>query len=415
MIKSGKLWNLLKHYDKLGYLMSGGTPGEDMFTEGENQVEQKGGLIPGHAYSIISAFEKVGQKLLMLRNPWGKFEWDGDWSDKSNKWTSEMIQAFNPVLDEEDGTFWMCFDDFVSNFDSLDVCRVSAWDELRLRGRFIRYNDINDPDNEVVVSKWFYALEVPARTHLVVGLHQEDERIEGVLPRRPYLDFGMAIIKRGETIHEGSTLLSFKDYVMARDCEVEIVLEPGSYIVVPRTTGCNIRRPVDADEQEPAPYLVNENGEPHEIFKSTIADIFKKFDLVISNTIDFKEFLGFFEILGLKITEPEFQSNILGKYCSYQGALTLKGFTDWFLDQVQEKGDQTIYEWLNKLGYDSDLYSIRSRLFTITFHSKTLQGEGQMEVKIRDAINTDIDNKATKLILENHGKDIERLDGYRIM
>lgn len=39
----------------------------------------------------------------------------------------------------------MSFDDFVSNFDSLDVCRVKDWDELRLRGRFIRYNDLNDP------------------------------------------------------------------------------------------------------------------------------------------------------------------------------------------------------------------------------------------------------------------------------
>ena len=159
-----------------------------------------------------------------------------------------MIEAFNPVLDEADGTFWMSFSDFVKNFDSLDVCRVSAWDELRLRGRYIRYNDVNDPENEVVVSKWFYALEVPAKTHLVVGLHQEDERIEFTLPRRPYIDFGLAIIKRGETIHEGSSLLQFKDYVVARDCEVEVVLEPGSYIVVPRTTGCNIKVPSDADE-----------------------------------------------------------------------------------------------------------------------------------------------------------------------
>lgn len=90
----------------------------------------------------------------------------------------------------------MSFEDFIKNFDSLDVCRVSSWDELRLRGRFIRYNDVNDPENEVVVSKWFYALEVPTKTHLVVGLHQEDERIEGTLPRRPYIDFGIAIIKR---------------------------------------------------------------------------------------------------------------------------------------------------------------------------------------------------------------------------
>jgi hypothetical protein len=32
---------------------------------------------------------------------------------------------------------------------------------------------------------------------------------------------------------------------MARDTEIECVLEPGSYIVVPRTTGCAIRKPND--------------------------------------------------------------------------------------------------------------------------------------------------------------------------
>ena len=98
----------------------------------------------------------------------------------------------------------MKFEDFIQRFDSLDVCRVSNWDELRVRGRFIRYNDVKEPDNEVVVSKWFYALEVPVKTHLIVGLHQEDERVEGTLPRRSYLDFGLAIFKRDV---DGTTLL----------------------------------------------------------------------------------------------------------------------------------------------------------------------------------------------------------------
>ena len=40
LIASGKLWTLLKQFDKEGYLLSGGTPGEDRWTEtggpGEN-------------------------------------------------------------------------------------------------------------------------------------------------------------------------------------------------------------------------------------------------------------------------------------------------------------------------------------------------------------------------------------------
>jgi hypothetical protein len=52
------------------------------------------------------------------------------------------------------------------------------------------------------------------------------------------------------------------------------------------------------------------------------------------------------------------------------------------------------------LGYDRDLHSIRSRLFTITFHSKAIEEEsGVMEVKIRDAVGTDLDIFASKTIL----------------
>lgn len=65
----------------------------------------------------------------------------------------------------------MSFEDFVRNFDSIDVCRISNWDELRVRGRFIRYSDKNDDNKVEVISKWIYALEVPYKTHVVVGLH----------------------------------------------------------------------------------------------------------------------------------------------------------------------------------------------------------------------------------------------------
>ena len=80
--------------------------------------------------------------------------------------------------------------------------------------------------------------------------------------------------------------------------------------------------------------------------------------------------------------------------------MTLKGFTEWFLSQARNMGDDVIFSWLDKLGYDHDLYSVRSRLFTITFHSKPLEGSDPIEVKIRDAVGTDVDNTTNRLILE---------------
>lgn len=34
MIRNGKLWTLMKTFDKEGYIMAAGTPGEDLWTEG---------------------------------------------------------------------------------------------------------------------------------------------------------------------------------------------------------------------------------------------------------------------------------------------------------------------------------------------------------------------------------------------
>jgi len=85
------------------------------------------------------------------------------------------------------------------------------------------------------------------------------------------------------------------------------------------------------------------------------------------------------------------------------------------VDQTKAVGEDAVFGWLEKLGYDRDLYSIRSRLFTVTFHSKVLEENGPMEVKIRDAIGTDVDNEVNRKVLEQHGRDIERGDGFRVI
>lgn len=49
-------------------------------------------LVAGHAYSLIACAEvhdSNGEltRIVQCRNPWGKHEWKGDWSDSSRKWT----------------------------------------------------------------------------------------------------------------------------------------------------------------------------------------------------------------------------------------------------------------------------------------------------------------------------------------
>ena len=52
------------------------------------------GVIPGHAYGVIAVAEVFDRnneltRILKVRNPWGSFEWKGDWGDKSDKWTDQ--------------------------------------------------------------------------------------------------------------------------------------------------------------------------------------------------------------------------------------------------------------------------------------------------------------------------------------
>lgn len=96
------------------------------------------GLIVRHAYSvtrvtsvdITSATQKLQGKaeLVRLHNPWGnEAEWVGSWGDKSPEWsaiTPEEKERLGLTFDD-DGEFWMSFQDFLKNFTTLEICDVS--------------------------------------------------------------------------------------------------------------------------------------------------------------------------------------------------------------------------------------------------------------------------------------------------
>ena len=48
-------------------------------------------------------------------------EWNGDWSDYSDKWTEQNKKKLNFILNDKDGIFWMPVDDFVIKFSTLNI------------------------------------------------------------------------------------------------------------------------------------------------------------------------------------------------------------------------------------------------------------------------------------------------------
>jgi len=86
-------WQRILISDKKKFPMCACTSSDNDTHVTRRQVETKG-LQDGHAYTVIGAKEITLAKdlskvrLVKVRNPWGKNEWKGDWSDRSKKWTT---------------------------------------------------------------------------------------------------------------------------------------------------------------------------------------------------------------------------------------------------------------------------------------------------------------------------------------
>eukprot|EP01126_Amoeba_proteus_P048862 TRINITY_DN5670_c0_g1_i7.p1 TRINITY_DN5670_c0_g1~~TRINITY_DN5670_c0_g1_i7.p1 ORF type:complete len:678 (-),score=122.50 TRINITY_DN5670_c0_g1_i7:107-2140(-) len=112
-----KVFERLVAADSAKHMMLAATPGKDsgLFETAST------GLCAGHAYGILDARVFEGNKLLHIRNPWGHVEWTGAWGDKDSRWTPEAKAAL-PWSDVNDGTYWMCLEDFTKYFRSVTIC-----------------------------------------------------------------------------------------------------------------------------------------------------------------------------------------------------------------------------------------------------------------------------------------------------
>ena len=96
-----KVWQRLLKAEGAGHVMAlelGDHP---------QDLQKMVGLVEQHAYSVLSVADADGRgRLVQIRNPWGRFEWRGDWGDESSKWT-EKLKAKLGWTKEDDGIFWM--------------------------------------------------------------------------------------------------------------------------------------------------------------------------------------------------------------------------------------------------------------------------------------------------------------------
>lgn len=165
-----------------------------------------------------------------VRNPWGEIEWNGDWSDQSEKWTPEVIKVLKHE-DKNDGRFWMPYKDWLRIFTTIDRCRVfdSSWS---VASSWIPYNV--EPR-----SSGQFHFELTQASETVVVLSQPDTRYYGsfnadflyTLSFHVYEDKTKKLIKRAKITVPYSK----------RSVNCELKLQAGSYTVIPHVQ----REPTD--------------------------------------------------------------------------------------------------------------------------------------------------------------------------
>ncbi|KAK3244065.1 hypothetical protein CYMTET_46313 [Cymbomonas tetramitiformis] len=145
------------------------------------------GLLSSHAYSILGVHSVGGgaHRLLRLRNPWGRFEWRGDWSDQSSRWTRQLKEEVGGQAVGDDGVFFMALDDVARFFCSITVClHRPGWAETRATGL------LPLPSSAAVDAFQLSAFQV---TQSLVSVSQQAERL---LESADYLaDIGVLVLQ----------------------------------------------------------------------------------------------------------------------------------------------------------------------------------------------------------------------------
>eukprot|EP01031_Cornospumella_fuschlensis_P034919 gene34919-42286_t len=267
-VESGELWASLVRYDLENFLMSASTPGEDTVSEGTRAKHPTTGLVAGHAYTLIAAKStSQGHQLVKLRNPWGNMEWTGDWSDTSPLWTEEIqAEIGDKVVQSDDGTFWMSFQDLLKHFHSLNICMTRCpglnkkpWKEAR-RSFFFDYVPIEEDTNNTGngnaggkgdsfrIMSPTYLLTLSQKGTVIATVHQQDTRCEGA---PAYIDVGVSIL-RVDPVYGTFALVTGTGNAIARQNQTEeLELDAGKYLIVPTTSGCMLKQQMETIDSNP--------------------------------------------------------------------------------------------------------------------------------------------------------------------
>uniref|UniRef100_A0A0K0FKC4 Calpain-15 (inferred by orthology to a human protein) n=1 Tax=Strongyloides venezuelensis TaxID=75913 RepID=A0A0K0FKC4_STRVS len=123
------LWVKILSAKEAGFLM-GCSAGNQFISDAEYLNV---GLQKQHGYSFLDAVTlSNGEKIVKLRNPWGRFVWNKEYSYNWKNWNINEKKKLLPNGNEA-GIFWMPFESFYKYFTSIEICKIrNNWKEIRI-------------------------------------------------------------------------------------------------------------------------------------------------------------------------------------------------------------------------------------------------------------------------------------------
>ncbi|KAH6898145.1 hypothetical protein B0T10DRAFT_471882 [Thelonectria olida] len=202
----------------------------------EHGYGERNGISEGHAYIVMAAKTlKSGQRLVKLRNPWGKIRkgiWEGPWSDGSVEWTKEAQEELDHKFGS-DSVFWISYEDLIRKYTHFDRTRLFRDQDWRCCQRWI---GVDVPWKAEYHEK--FHIKLTKDSPLVLVLSQLDKRyFKGLHGQYHFrMHFRLHDIDRPHA--EDYIVRSHGNYLMDRSVSVELPDMPaGTYVVYLKVTG----------------------------------------------------------------------------------------------------------------------------------------------------------------------------------
>ena len=362
--------------------------------------------VSDHGYSILNFLEidhakfplpnsdKTISKLVCVRNPWGLFEWTGDWSVNSPFWTEQIQNYYQEYLKDTLDCFWIPIENLVENFACVTVCMTQSWNVFQNKNLFVDCYDKNNPEAHYFSSSNYYKITLDSVTRIVFGIHQEDERSEGVLELRPNIDIGLVILSYSNGNYK---LEKHIDSEYVRESFLEISLKAGVYLIIPKSVGLFLN---------PENKLkLNTFDIEGKLERSIFKNIFDKYDQYGSDFLDSKSFVKNLAELELDKIDSKLKPTLenIKKDVLNSEKLTRKNFDIILSKIITIVGQKKVSEVFRKFGL-SDTYTCDDfRSFAMTIHS-----EKELNVEIKDALKDKMELISFKLMLKLFGRSIEQ-------